>query len=214
VINKLTHVETGANRNLQVTTKPEVLKASLRPINMQDNTVSIKNISTETLQIFHQNIQGLRWKSSEVLNFLYPILPHILCFTEHHLHQHEMELIQIDSFTLGASFCRNSLQVDGVCIFVNKNLNFMNVDLRKFSHDQDIEVGAVKLSVYSLNICVLSIYRAPGNFAHFLNKLEMILDLLHSNNTQLIICGDININYLVENNKKKTFWILYWLRVT
>jgi exonuclease III len=90
----------------------------------------------------------------------------------------------------------------GICIFVNKKLNFMNVELRKFSHKQDIEAGAVKLSVNSLTICILSIYRAPsGNFAHFLDKLEMILNLLHSNNTQLIICGEININYLVENKK-------------
>jgi hypothetical protein len=135
MINKLPHIETGANKNLQVTTK----------LNMQDNTMPIKNISTEALQIFHQNIQGLRWKSSEVLNFSYPNLPHILRFTEHHLNQHETELIQIDSYTLGASFCRNSVEMVGVCIFVNKNLNFMNVNLRKFSHDQDIEIGAVKL---------------------------------------------------------------------
>jgi exonuclease III len=171
-------------------------------------------ISTEALQIFHQNIQGLRWKSNAVLNFLYPNFPHILCFTEHHLNQHEIELIQIDSYMLGAFFCRNSHKIGGVCIFVNKNLHFINVNLKKFSHDQDIEVGAVKLSVYSLNICILSIYRAPsGNFAHFLDKPETILTLLHSNNTQLIICGDININHLVEN-KKKTSWILHWPRVT
>jgi exonuclease III len=81
----------------------------------------------------------------------------------------------------------------------------MNVYLRKFSYEQDIEADTVKLSVNSLNICILSIYRAPsGSFAHFLDKLEMILNLLHSNNTQLIICGDINISYLVENIKKKT----------
>jgi hypothetical protein len=30
----------------------------------------------------------------------------------------------------------------------------------------------------------------------------MILNLLHKNNTQLIICGDFNINYLAESNKK------------
>jgi hypothetical protein len=79
----------------------------------------------------------------------------------------------------------------------------MNIDLRKFSHEEDIEAGAVKLSVNSLNICILSIYRAPsGNFAHFLDKLEMILNLFHSNNTQLITCGDININCLVENKRK------------
>jgi hypothetical protein len=69
----------------------------------------------------------------------------------------------------------------------------------KFSHCQDIEAGPVKLSIYSLNICMLSIYRAlSGNLDYFLDQLQMILNLLHSNDTQLIICGDININCLVE----------------
>jgi hypothetical protein len=36
----------------------------------------------------------------------------------------------------------------GECIFVNKNLNFMNIDLSKFSHEQDIEAGAVKLLIH------------------------------------------------------------------
>jgi hypothetical protein len=82
----------------------------------------------------------------------------------------------------------------------------LNAGLRKFSHDQDIEVGAVKLSAYSLNIYILSIYRAPsGNFAHFLDKPEMILNLLHSNKTQLTIFGDINMNY--------TYLLTPWSRV-
>jgi len=57
----------------------------------------------------------------------------------------------------------------------------MNVDLRKFSLDHDIEVCTVKLSDTSHNISILSIYRAiSGNFVHFLNKLEMILNLLYN----------------------------------
>jgi hypothetical protein len=117
-----------------------------------------------------------------------PNLHQVLCFTEHHLNQHETELIQFDGYTLGASFCRNSLNYGGVCIFVNNNLNFKSVDLRKFSQDQDIEVGAAKLSVYSHNICMLSIYRATsGNSAHFLDIVEMILNLLHSNKLLLLL---------------------------
>ena len=38
------HAESGANRNLEVTTKPEVLQASLRRNNLQDNIEKIKNI--------------------------------------------------------------------------------------------------------------------------------------------------------------------------
>jgi len=78
----------------------------------------------------------------------------------------------------------------GVCIFVNKNLNFMSIDLRKFSHERDIEAVAVKFAVNSLNICILSIYRTPsGNFTLFLNKLEVILNLLHNNNTTYHLWG-------------------------
>ena len=101
--------------------------------NLQDNTVSIINISTEAVRILHQNIQGLRGKSNEVMNSLYPSLPHILCFTKHHLDQHEIELIQIDSYTLGVSFGRNSFKMGGVCIFVNKNLKVMNVDIKNIT---------------------------------------------------------------------------------
>jgi len=49
VINKPLHAETDANRNLQITTKPEVPQASLGSTNLQDNTASITDISAEAL---------------------------------------------------------------------------------------------------------------------------------------------------------------------
>jgi hypothetical protein len=175
-MNKQLHAETSANRKQQVTTRPEALQALLGSTILQDITVQTTDVSTEILQIFHQNIKGLKWKFNEVLSSLYPSFPHILCFTEHHLNQQEIELTQIDSYTLGASFCRTSLKMGSICIFINKNLNFKN-DIQKFLHERDIEAGAVKLSVNLLNICILSIYRAPsGNFALFLDKLVMILN--------------------------------------
>jgi len=197
VISKPLLAEADPVKSLQVS------RATPESLNRQGKTASIASTPVEALRILHQNIQGLRWKSDEVINSLYPSLPHILCFTEHHLNQHEINLIQIDSYTLGASYCRNSYKMGGVCIFVNKKLNFISIDLRKFSHERDFEADAVKFAVNSVNICILSIYRAPsGNFPPFLDKLEVILNLLHNNNTQLIICGDININYHIENNKK------------
>jgi len=195
-------VETAAGRKLHVTTRTAVLQVLSESPNKQRKIMSTTNTSDEALRILRQNIQGLRGKSDEMIDSLYPTLPHVLCFTEHHLNQREINLTQIDSYTLGTSFCRNSLKMGGVCIFVNKNLNYMNIDLQKFSQERDIEAGAFKISVNSVNICILTIYRAPSsNFTHFLDKLELILNLLHSNNVQLIICGDINVNYLVESNK-------------
>jgi hypothetical protein len=49
----------------------------------------------------------------------------------------------------------------------------------------------------------LALYRAPsGNFSEFLNRLESILNILYTQNNEIVICGDINVNYLVDNNRK------------
>jgi exonuclease III len=154
--------------------------------------------------IYHQNIQGLRCKTDELLNFLEPNLPHVLCISEHRLNQFELGLLQLDNYTLGASYCRNSLKKGGVCIYVHQDLNFNTVDLNIFSNDQHIEACAVSLSNSVCNTYILLVYRAPvGNFTHFLNKLESLLNLLYTNNSKLVLCGDINVNYLIYNNNKK-----------
>jgi hypothetical protein len=67
----------------------------------------------------------------------------------------------------------------------------------------------MKLPFLKGNICVLSIYRAPsGNFDYFLKGLDTILNFLHDTNLELILCGDININYLVDSNNKKQLDVL------
>ena len=48
----------------------------------------------------------------------------------------------------------------------------------------------------------MAVYRAPTeNFNLFLNRLDDILKTLHKVDTQFIICGDINIDYLTDNKK-------------
>jgi hypothetical protein len=70
-------------------------------------------------------------------------------------------------------------------------------------NEQDIEICALKLSFGTLNICVLTLYRAPsGNVSSFLLKLDTILQVLCTPKSHFIICGDININYLKESEDK------------
>jgi exonuclease III len=54
-------------------------------------------------------------------------------------------------------------------------------------------------------VIIINIYRSPtGNFKHFLNKPENILNSLHRNkNEMMIICGDINVNYLVTSHRRQ-----------
>ena len=40
----------------------------------------------------------------------------------------------------------------------------------------------------------------------FLNRLDDIIKTLYKIDLQFIICGDINIDYLTDNDKKKTTW--------
>ena len=43
------------------------------------------------LSIYHQNIRGLRGKVNELISQLYPSLPHILCLSEHHMADCELQ---------------------------------------------------------------------------------------------------------------------------
>ena len=65
------------------------------------------------------------------------------------------------------------------------------------------EVCAVKLQICSFRFYVLCLYRPPtGNFLYFLSSIESILKQLYTNSINIIICGDININYLNYTNNK------------
>jgi hypothetical protein len=70
------------------------------------------------LLVYHQNICGLVNKTNEILTSLYPNFPHILCFTEHHLKQMQINhiYIYIENYNLGANFCRGSFVKGGICI--------------------------------------------------------------------------------------------------
>ena len=58
-------------------------------------------------------------------------------------------------------------------------------------------------SVYN-KLCILAIYRSPlGNFTTFLTNFDLILHKIFNLKFNFIICGDININYLVESYKNK-----------
>jgi hypothetical protein len=48
------------------------------------------------------------------------------------------------------------------------------------------------------------VYRAPtGNFNLFLNRLDDSIKSIYRADSNLILCGDINIDYLTENDRKR-----------
>ena len=76
--------------------------------------------------------------------------------------------------------------------------------MNRYSIENDIEICAVKLHTLSCNTVIIMVYRSPtGNIAYFLNNLEAALNQIYSNNVDIILCGDFNINYLSDNQNKQ-----------
>jgi len=108
----------------------------------------------------------------------------------------------MDQYKFGAKFCRESHKSGGVSIFVHDTLQCTNINLDEFCKEQAIQACAIKINL-SLTICIISIYRLQtGIFLHFLHTLDCILNFLHNNTTEIIICSDFNINYLNDNDKE------------
>jgi len=127
-----------------------------------------------------------------------------MCLTEHHLNKTEMNYENIDSYNLGACFCRKSRKNGGVIIFVLETPQYTSIDLNETCIELDIEICGVKLHYSSSNICVLSNYRSPsGNFLYFLNTLESILNKIYTNSLNMIMCRDININYFDDDDTNR-----------
>jgi hypothetical protein len=74
----------------------------------------------------------------------------------------------------------------------------------EFCKEKDFEVCAIKLHLISCITCVIIIYRYPcNNCSYFLKNLESVLKLIWCNSIDLIVCGDLNINYLNDNYRKQ-----------
>ncbi|PNF30889.1 hypothetical protein B7P43_G06095, partial [Cryptotermes secundus] len=110
----------------------------------------------------------------------------------------------VENYKLGASYCRREALKGGTCIFVQNHLNCVAVNLETYCLDFDVELSALKIQVDLLIILILVVYRAPsGNFLHFMHKMDSVLKLLYNTKVELIVCGDFNIDYLTDNDRKR-----------
>jgi hypothetical protein len=114
-----------------------------------------------------------------------------------------IKTIKLDSYKLRAYYCRTLFTKGGVRIYLQNNLTFVNIDLAKYCIDKHFEVCAVKVKLDSKIFCIITIYRAPiGNIDVFITNLDKILRNLCSPSQVFIICGDKNINYLHDSERK------------
>ena len=80
---------------------------------------------------------------------------------------------------------------------VLKDTQFNTINIDEYNKQEDLEICALKLRLLSSSFTIICICRFPtGNFTYFLNQLESILNKMYKTSTELILCGDFNVNYL------------------
>jgi len=152
--------------------------------------------SLTNFKIVHQNVRGITHKTEELLISLSQVNPQVLCLIEHHLRHEEISIINLGQHTLGAYYCRRNFKQGGVSIFILNNILFDVIDLEQFNKEKDFEICALKIQIMSTYLIVLCVYRSPsGNFPYFLTQLEIVLNKLYKISTNIILCGDFNVNF-------------------
>ena len=152
----------------------------------------------KSLEIYHQNIRGLGNKANELYCHLHHDLPHILWLLEHHLSESKLQIIHLTNYSLGANFCRKTFIEGGVSIFVYRNLKYKTINIYEYNIDKDIEACAIQLDSVLNKLRILAIYRSQrGDFTNFLKRLDLILQKLYNKKYYILICGDVNVKYLM-----------------
>jgi len=119
----------------------------------------------QSFTVYHQNVRGVLNKSEELISFLSPDFPQVLCLSEHRLKHTEIDFKYTNQYKLGGKLCRESLKNGGVSTFVHDTLQCTSINLDEFCKEQDIEACAVRINLSSLSICIIFIYISPmGNF--------------------------------------------------
>jgi exonuclease III len=112
-------------------------------------------------------------------------------------------LINLENYYLGSSFSRTIHHGGGACIYVRKDIHFVNRDVSHYCVEKVIEFCVVQIDTQTSHIVIICVYRSPvRNFEQFLSILDTALKYLCRLKTEFLICGDVNVNYLLDSYHK------------
>jgi hypothetical protein len=91
-----------------------------------------------------------------------------------------------------------------VYIFVREDQIYNKVDISHHCKEQVLEICAIQLETKASALIIISLYRGPsGDFNQFIKQSDATLKYLHNPKSELLICGNINMDHLNENWKKQ-----------
>lgn len=156
------------------------------------------------ITVMQFNIEGLASKCANLSILLSTYQVNILCLSEHWLKQDEIKNTVIENFKLVTSFSRKNHGRGGVCIFAKNNMDIKETTCRD-SIEKTFEICMAEMRTSNMKnkICIISLYRTPdSDVKEFVHSLSLLLYRIYNKNDYYIICGDVNINFLDDNNHK------------
>ena len=88
-------------------------------------------------------------------------------------------------------------------MFVYRNLKYKTINIYEYNIDKVIEACKIQSDSTFNKLCILAIYRSPkSDFTIFLKRLDLISHKLCNNKYNIVICGNVNVNGLIDNNKR------------
>lgn len=162
-----------------------------------------------SLNIFHQNVQGLKSKIRQIEIFASSNHIDVFCFSETFLKKFETLILQIEDYKMAAHFCRTHKSRGGVCIYIKKSLNCRGM---QWVSDMSIELHfeTCGILIPELNLVIVCVYRTPdSDLELFTKNLEILLGKLTTRSrylkNKLVMAGDFNLNILKKDTKTAEF---------
>lgn len=142
-------------------------------------------------------MQGLRGKNLLLELVLKENIIDVYCVTESWIDCNELSTQCIDNYSIISSSHRSNFIRGGTLILVKNGHKAKNrLDVVKMTVEKHFEISCIEMDL----LFIVSVYRSPcGNVPLFINKLEECLCKLNSNNNKsIIVCGDFNIKFSLE----------------
>ena len=164
----------------------------------QTNSLNGKNAS---LRILHVNIHSIPSKLDDLKSLLEKLKQNeinidLLLLCETFLTENNKNLFNIPGYDLIEEH-RIEKAKGGVAIYVNQCLQYNNRDDLKLFKEGQFEACFIEIKCESKNIVVGEIYRVPSTSEkEFLEDYEKLLEKIKSENKDIIIGTDQNLDYL------------------
>lgn len=172
-----------------------------------DNFDSNIKIHSNYLKVICINCQSILNKISNIEILVFKEDPDIICVSESWCNNLNINTVNISNYTMASFFVRRHHIHGGVLILIKDSISFKNLDnVSNMSEEMHSEFCGISFSLNGRNYCLLNVYRPPdGNIGVFIDRVSQLLMLYSKQFVNIILCGDVNIDYLVDSEEKTIF---------